>query len=173
MQLFDSCKTISIYDLMKTGCLIPDTEADITLSLEPCDEQPGAVSLHVNTNQDQPYINLRYTYGELNKNYNINLVSEPFRLNNSLLWYFVCPITGMRCRKLYFSDGYFQHRKAIKGVYHKQTIGPHSRKYITHAGNIQKLGEMLDKVTAHWFRKTYAGKPTSAYSRIIREIQSH
>src|ERR1035437_3923417 len=116
MLLYDSCKTISIYDLMKTGCLIPDTEADITISLEPSDEQPGAVSLHINTHHVQPYVNLSYTSSELSKNYNINLVAEPCRLNNSVLWYFICPITGMRCRKLYYSDGCFQHRKAIKGV---------------------------------------------------------
>ena len=172
MLLFENCKTISVYDLMKTGVLVSGKEADLIILFGSYDGEQAEVQMHINAVNTHPFISLMYILDGWQKNYRINLVSGPFRQNCEPQWYFICPLTGIRCRKLYFSDGYFSHRKAIKGAYSRQIETRTVRKSIIQVEKICALGKMLEKVNAPWFRKTYAGKPTRACNRILRAIQS-
>ncbi len=167
MLLYDDLQTISIVHLVKEGYLTPGTETDLTIALT---EPPGEVRLHINTILPQQHLRFTCTFNEQIFDYVINLVSLPSHLNSSLLWYFICPFTGARCRKLYFADGYFLPRTAINGTYYKKTLGTKVRSTVTRASKISAISKMLEKVNAPYFRKTYVHKPTESYKRITKEL---
>ena len=69
-----------------------------------------------------PYIELDYNYRDKPQNYKVNLVRVPSNLGKDFVWYFHCPKTNKRCRKLYSVNGMFLHREAYKGcMYETQT----------------------------------------------------
>ena len=56
------------------------------------------------------------------RNYKVYLTSTPSNLNRGEIWYFICPQTKKRCRKLYSIGGYFLHREAFNGCMYKIQI---------------------------------------------------
>ncbi len=64
----------------------------------------------------EPYIRLAYTYNGIEKNYQVFLSSMPSNLGKGKIYYFICPVNGSRCRKLYFcgESGIWQSRTAFK-----------------------------------------------------------
>ena len=50
------------------------------------------------------------------------LTSIPSNLGKGVVWYFICPFTWKRCRKLYLLDERFMHRSALPSeMYECQT----------------------------------------------------
>ena len=126
--LFDEALQISITKLkewayfqgnsIKTGTLVWSTNGRTT----------GRISILVNMFQDEPYVELSYHYNEEPRRYKVALVSVPSNIGKGKIWYFLCPSTQKRCRKLYSIDGYFLHREAFNGcMYQSQTRSKHSR----------------------------------------------
>jgi len=82
----------------------------------------GSISINVNTQSEQPYIELDYNYRDKPRNYKVYLTSTPSNLDKGKIWYFLCPHTNKRCRKLYSIGGYFLHREAFKNcMYQSQS----------------------------------------------------
>jgi hypothetical protein len=168
MLYFDDLPALSIFDLMKSGNLAPGSESDITINV-PTAQQAYSITLHITTKPPQPHICFSCTINGKAVNYVVNLTAAPMRISNCCLWYFVCPVSGTRCRKLYLVDGYFMHRNAINGAYYQQTLTSSIRSAVTHVSKLAAVGKMMDSVNAPYFRKTYANKPTRRYSRILKE----
>jgi hypothetical protein len=170
-MLYDACSTISVYDLVNAGCLALYIEAHCTISLQNVEDGPTDIRIYINTKQATPSMDLSYFSNGQQIKEKIKLVHEPFRLNDGILWYFVCPRIGIRCRKLYFSQGYFTHRKAVKGIYTGQLVSGASKDLVKQARSVSTLGEILGKLNTPCFRKSYAGKHTKTYKRIIKELK--
>jgi hypothetical protein len=132
----------------------------------------GSISIQVNNHSEKPYIELDYKYRDEPRNYKVYLTSTPSNLNKGEIWYFICPQTKKRCRKLYSIGGYFLHREAFNGcMYETQTQSKKYRRLGKILGAYFKSDNLYSELYKKHFKKTYAGKPTKKYLRIIEQIQ--
>lgn len=126
----------------------------------------------VDTRTEQPYIELNYLYGEQQQNYKIDLVSLPSNLGKGKVWYFRCPHTFKRCRKLYCVGGEFLHREAFKRcMYICQTESKHYRAYDKTICAIFKIKKLYEKTNKKYFKNFYNGKPTKRFLKTMLKIR--
>lgn len=135
-------------------------------------QKTGSISITIDTSVETPFIELDYRYNDEPRNYRVFLVSTPSNFGKGEMWFFQCPNTGKRCRKLYSIGGYFLHREAFKGcLYESQT---HSKKW----RGIEKLygayfdqDRLYEQLYKKHFKKTYAGKPTKKYVKLLQKLK--
>jgi hypothetical protein len=170
--LFDEVKTVSISFLTKHRYLKPNQWQNGTITWSINGSQTGSISIHVNTQSEQPFIELDYKINEAPIKYRVQLLSAPSNLGKGLVWYFVCPLTGKRCRKLYLTNTYFYHRSAFRGcMYEKQTQNKNSRYLDKILGVYFRTDQLFEQLNNKHFKKHYAGKPTKRYLKLTQQIQ--
>lgn len=170
--LYNEALQISISKLKGWGYLDPEQFKSGTLNWSRNGNPTGSISIQVNTHSEQPYIELDYKYRDEPRNYKVRLVSIPSNLGKGLIWYFLCPQTKKRCRKLYSIGGYFLHREAFKGcMYETQTQSKKYRQLDKTLGAYFKIDNLYSELYKKNFKKYYAGKPTKRYLRIMEQIQ--
>ena len=94
----------------------------------------------------------------------IEMLSIPSNLGIGRVWYFLCPITQKQCRKLYFHDGAFVSRNAMKYIYDSQLYS-----YKGHQRALyfeQRMYDIQDIIEGKHFKKTYNGKETTRYKHL-------
>jgi hypothetical protein len=74
------------------------------------------ISFKVTHTENGTFITFDYKYNGEPINYNVNLISRVSNLGKGKMWFFVCPVTGKCCRKLYLYGTHFLHREAYKGL---------------------------------------------------------
>lgn len=169
--LYNEVLQIDISKLKGWGYLNPEQVKSGTLNWSRNGNPTGSISIEVNTHSEQPYIELNYKYGDEPRNYKVYLTSTPSNLKKGVVWYFLCPVTKKRCRKLYSIGGYFLHREAFSGcMYETQT---QSKKYrqLDKLMAFFEIENLYSELYKKNFKKTYAGKPTKRYLRIMEQIQ--
>ncbi len=170
--LYEDLKTVSISFLTKQGYLKPNQWRSGTITWSINGNRTGSISIKVNTISS--YLELIYKYNQESINYRVQLISIPSNLGKGVVWYFVCPFTKLRCRKLYLADTYFYHRSAFKGcMYEKQTQSKKDRYLDKKLGGYFRGIESLEKLNKKHFKKEYAGKPTKIYLKIIEHFQEN
>lgn len=170
--LYNEALQISISKLKEWEYLNPEQIKSGTITWSRNGNQTGSISIKVNTHSEQPYIELDYKYRDEPRNYKVSLVSMPSNLGKGLIWYFLCPQTNKRCRKLYSIGGYFLHREAFNGcMYETQTQSKKYRQLDKTLGAYFKTDDLYSQLYQKHFKKTYAGKPTKRYLRIMEQIQ--
>lgn len=102
--------------------------------------------------------------------YKIDLVTVPSNLGKGEVLYFVCPITGQRCRILYLCYGspLFKSRKAYNNrIYYSDQLSSKLEKpnYI-----YWKLERKLERMDLKYHKPFYKGKPTRKEIK-IRELK--
>ncbi|HPQ79447.1 MAG TPA: hypothetical protein PLG47_03285 [Candidatus Dojkabacteria bacterium] len=108
--------------------------------------------------------------------YKINLTTIPSNLGRGEILYFVCPSTGRKARILYkcYGSEIWKSRFAYrKRIYYQSQI---SSKLNFHNDSFWNLTSLLNKIEADKRKKTYKGKPTRIYKRIIsikEKIEKH
>jgi hypothetical protein len=167
--IYNEALQIDIAKLKSWGYLRPGQITTGTVSWSRNDNHRGSISIKGNTVSEQPYIELDYNFQDEPRNYKIYLTSTPSNLKKGKIWYFLCPQTNKRCRKLYSIGGYFLHREAFKGcMYETQTYSKKNRDIFKLLGGLNdKLYRELNK---KHFKKSYAGKPTKKYLKLINQI---
>jgi len=127
-----------------------------------------SIHIHVDTRSGNPYMELFYKHDGDVIQYKIELVSMPSNLGNGILWYFICPVSGKRARKLYLIDGEFVHRDSYKG-------GIYSSQVLSHKDRQRK--KLMDgafaeeKIDEKYFTPFYRGKPTVKYKSIMKKVK--
>jgi len=170
--LYNEVLQLNVSKLKEWEYLNPGQIRSGTITWSSNGNKTGSISLKVNTHSKQPYIELDYKYGNEARNYKVKLVSIPSNLGKGVVWYFICPQTNKRCRKLYLIDGYFFHREAFKGcMYETQTQSKKYREMDKTFGAYYRLDHLFKQLHQKHFKKTYAGKPTKRYLRIIEQIE--
>lgn len=170
--LYNEALQIDISKLKGWGYLDPEQIKNGTLNWSRNGNPTGSISIQVNTHSEQPYIELDYKYRDEPRNYKVYLTSTPSNLNRGKIWYFRCPQTNKRCRKLYSIGGYFLHREAFNGcMYETQTQSKKYREIDKKFGAYFKIDNLYSQLYQKHFKKTYAGKPTKRYLRIMEQIQ--
>ncbi len=169
--LYDNALQMSIKKLNEWGYLKGGEKFRTQLDWSRNGNLIGSITIQVNTISEQPFIELDYKFRDEPRNYNVNLVCVPSNLGKGKIWYFLCPETNKRCRKLYSIGGYFLHRDAFNGcMYESQT---HSKKY----RELEKLAicfqtsKLYDEIYSKHFKKWYDGKPTKRYLRMMQKIK--
>lgn len=171
--LFDETLQISVSKLKGWGYLAPGQIKSGTLNWSRHGENTGSISITANTQNIHPYIELNYKYKDEPRKYKVYLTSTRSNLNLGEIWYFVCPQTKKRCRKLYSIGGYFLHREAFNGcMYETQTQSKKYRELEKTFGAFLRTDMISDELYKKHFKRTYAGKPTKRYLRIMRKIEA-
>ena len=111
--LYDELKTVSISFLTKHGYLKPNQWQGGTINWSRQGKKTGSISIRVTTEPESPYLELDYKCNEIPIKYRVQIISVPSNLGKGVVWYFICPQTGKRCRKLYFAKNYFYHRSVV------------------------------------------------------------
>lgn len=168
--LFDELKTIDINFLRKNGYLKPENWQSGIITWSRGERKTGSISVIVCTLSHNQYIELNYKYNEQPINYRVQLVPVISGLGKGVVWYFICPKTEKRCRKLYLADTYFLHRTAFTGMYGKQIASKKYRHLDKTIGVYVKADSLYEQLYKKYFKKTYAGKPTKKYQRIMQQL---
>ena len=170
--LYNEALQINISKFKKWGYLETNHIINSTLNWSRNGQQIASISISVHTNSPQPFIMLDYNHNKEPKNYKIYLTSTPSNLNKGLIWYFICPKTNKRCRKLYLVDGYFLHREAFNGcMYETQTYSKKNRDLFKIIDPYFKSDKLYEQLYKKHLKKSYAGKPTKKYLKITEQIQ--
>ena len=170
--LYNEALQLSISKLKGWGYLVHGQIKSGTLNWSRHGKNTGSISITANTRSEQPYIELYYKYKDEPRKYKVYLTSTPSNLNRGKIWYFLCPHTKKRCRKLYSIGGYFLHREAFNGcMYESQTQSKKYRQLDKTLGAYFRTDELYSQLYQKHFKKTYAGKPTKRYLRIMEQIQ--
>lgn len=171
--LYDEVKTVSISLLSKYGYLKPNNWQGGTITWSRNGSKTGSISIRVSTQPESPYLELDYKCNELPINYRVQLVSAPSNLGKGVVWYFVCPCTGKRCRKLYLAETYFYHRSAFRGcMYEKQTLSKKNRYLDQRLRAYFQTDILFEQLYRKHFKKQYAGLPTKKYLKLTRQLKS-
>lgn len=172
--LYNEALQLNISKLKSWGYLNPEQIKSGTINWSRNGNPTGSISIQVNTHSEQPYIVLDYKYRNEPRNSKVYLTSTPSNLNRGKIWYFICPQTNKRCRKLYSIGGYFLHREAFKGcMYETQTQSKKYRQLDKTIGAYFKSDKLYSELYKKNFKKTYAGKPTKRYLKIINQVNKY
>ncbi len=170
--LYDEVLQIHLSKLKEWGYLKPNQYKSGTITWSRNGNTRASISIATNTKLENPYLELDYKCQNKPVNYKVPLVCIPSNLGKGAVWYFLCPHTGKRCRKLYSVGEKFLHREAFRGcMYEKQTYSHKNRvlfKTFEKALGNEKLYEQL---YSRYFKTHYAGKPTKRYLRIMEKIR--
>jgi hypothetical protein len=125
----------------------------------------------VNTLSANPYIELSYTLNEEGIQYKVQLIKEKSNLGIGEIWYFICPFTYKRCRKLYLLNKYFSHRNRFKGVfYEKQLLSKSNRKTLGIFGKIDQINKAIEETESKHFRRYYNKSKTKRLIKLRKII---
>ena len=170
--LYNEALQIHISKLKDWDYLHPEQLKSGTLNWSRNGNPAGSISIQVNTHSDKPYIKLDYNYRDEPRNYKVYLTSTPSNLNKGEIWYFICPQTNQRCRKLYSIGGYFLHREAFNGCMYESQIQSKKYRHLDKTfGAYFKSDNLYSELYKKHFKKSYSGKPTKRYLRIMQQIE--
>lgn len=131
-------------------------------------------SIGIETNLSDQYIRISYTStGNGKIDYKVQITSIPSNLGKGVVYYFICPKSGKRCRKLYSSGKYFISRYAIKeGCYDNQRYSKKDRELCRVFDYIKNAENAEMKIVSKHFKKFYNGKPTKKYLKLLKVIKN-
>jgi hypothetical protein len=170
--LLDEVKQISITKLKEFGYMEPDSFKSGRLIWSRRGQEIGSINISVDL-RNSPQVYLNYTYNKEEKiSYKIDLVSVDSNLGIGMIWYFVCPHTGKRCRKLYGAGKYFLHRDAYpNAMYECQTYSKRGRQIDKVCKIMNGEEKLFNELYSKHFKTHYAGKPTKRYKQILSELE--
>jgi len=162
---FDEVEQVTITSLRRLGFLKPDRLVNGPYVCIRDGKLSG--SINVIANLDERWIELDYVYGERHINYRVRLESLPKNLGG-FEWYFICPATGRRCRKLYGIGERFLSRFAHHSVKYRTQI--ESKGYRDLFAAYTKMIRIREHVSKRHARTTYNGRPTKRYRRLLERF---
>jgi hypothetical protein len=118
-------------------------------------------------------LHLEYVFSGDRRDYKIRMISIPSNLGKGLVWYFICPATFKKCRRLYLlgGQGYFLHREAYSGIlYESQKQSKYYRFLDRVLGSRFRVDRAMNQLYEKGFTRYYNGKPTKRYQRILDQM---
>lgn len=119
--IFDEAKSLSISDLRKLRYFNKNSITNGTINWTNRGEKTGSISVSLLMNDNKNVLSFDYKCNGTDYKYDVCLITLPSNLGKGKVWYFYCPFTGKRCRKLHLIQERFMHRSALpSGMYSKQ-----------------------------------------------------
>jgi len=170
--LLDEVKQISITKLKELGCFEPGSYKSDWLIWSSRGQVKGSINISVDLRRS-PSAYLKYTVNkEENVSYRVKLVSLDSNLGVGKIWYFICPHTGKRCRKLYGAGKYFLHRDAYPdAMYECQIYSKRKRELDKILEMVFGIEQLYEKLDAKYYKSHYAGKATKNHKEIIKQLK--
>jgi hypothetical protein len=170
--LFDNVCQLNITRLKHWGYLNPGQKIKGVLTWSLHNNTTCSISIVVNNQSTNPYIELDYHFANEHRKYRIQIVSMSSNLNRGAISYFLCPVTKKRCRILYLVRGYFLHREAFEGcMYASQTKSKSWRQLIKPFDKLFQKEQAYETIYSKHFKSHYAGKPTKRCLRIVEKLK--
>lgn len=159
--LYDEVLALSIGDLKRLGYLVPMQSRSGTITWRRNGQTAASIGVLVEMEAGSGFIDLGYNFRGEPVKYRVHLEATTSNLGKGLVWYFRCPVTGKRCRKLYGVGRYYLHREAFRGgMYGSQTWSKQTREFQKSFGWLFE-GQNLDEELRKKYRKrVYRGRPT-------------
>lgn len=170
--LYDDCKTISMSSLKKWGYIKPGEWKSGEITWSRIGVKTGCIGFTTDMFSENPHLELKYLSNDIPVNYQVSIVSVPSNLGKGVVWYFLCPVTRKRCRKLYLVGGKFLHREAFRGCfYEKQTYSRNNRGLCKKFEIIFGSDKAYEQIYGKYFKQQYAGKPTKKFLKLWKDIK--
>src|SRR5690606_6313544 len=100
---------------------------------------------------------------------NSNLIPQHGKFTKlSKIYYFICPITGKRCRKLYVMGAQFGCAKALNFYYSQQIKSKKQFVFEAVYKSIGGLERLMEEKYAPRIRRSYNGKITRRYKALLK-----
>jgi hypothetical protein len=168
---YEDCKSLEIKLLKKNNYLQSNQLNECIIRWYINEETTGKMQLIVNTLSANPYIELSYALNEEGIQYKVQLIKEKSNLGIGEIWYFICPFTNKRCRKLYLLNKYFSHRNRFKGVfYEKQLLSKSNRKTLGIFRKIDQIKDAIEETESKHFRRYYNKAKTKRLIKLRKII---
>lgn len=117
---------------------------------------------------------LEYRINGIAREQYIDLCFEPSNLGVGLVWYFICPQTEKRCRKLVLWNGKFIHQSCIQNLYYKQqTESNTERASFKWIRKHRKYLELVKKQEQKYYKPMYAGYDTRLAVRATQALHRY
>lgn len=166
--IYDDMRSFSVSTLLRLKILLPNVSKSERL-IWTRDGQEIA-SINIKIVQPQNIMTLSYEANGEPIKYDVKLETEFSNLGFGKVWYFVCPATGKRCKKL-FGGKYFLSRHAYPdALYEKQTYSKYGRALDKAFSQSSKLDKLYSELNSRYFKTHYADRETARYKRILTEI---
>lgn len=171
--LFDEGKDISTKNLKKWGYFKMNIWKQGTITWSRNGVETSSIGIEVKIQETGiSEMRLIYTCQDVNFNYSIALEPVPSNIGDGKVWYFICPFTGKRCRKLHLINGKFKHRSSLPGgMYSTQTKSKKWREIEKVYGCYFDSEKHYEEIYSKFFKKTYNGKLTKRYKKLLQEIE--
>lgn len=158
----DEVKQVSISHLTSLGFLRPNAKVVGAVGWSIGGEPSGSITIEANL--QMRYVELRYIFDGTPINDRV-LLEGVKRHFGGEEWYFVCPTTGKRCKKLYYIDGSFRSRFAYpSAIYTCQTYSKTARAMIGFYSAVDGVDQFHSKP---YSRTHYNGKITKRFARFL------
>jgi len=157
--ILDEVPQIDIAFLRECGYMKPNQRAGGTIS--------WATGPSIRIEVDMITRFVAFTGGAEDTTRLVCLEARRSNLGKGLVWFFICPATRKRCRKLYGINDRFLSRHAFpSAMYRSQAESKRDRglrRYITLAGTTKNPKLVWDLFNRKLYRAYYNGKPTKRY----------
>lgn len=172
--IIDRCLTVSIGDLKRWGCLKPGNYRSGTVYWDRGGEREASVGYIVSLSVEfeQAYIQFNYAYDGQPVQYRVPIIPVPANIGKGLVWFFRCPFTGQRCKKLHLIEGRFMHRSAVRGAMYKRQTDSKKWRLVNRFFDMSEVqADVWNAMQKPYFKAEYRGKETRRYSRLIRKVE--
>jgi len=172
--IIDRCLTVSIADLKRWGCLKPGNYRSGTVYWKRGDEREASVGYIVSLSLEfeQAYIQFNYAYDGQSVQYRVPLIPVPANIGKGLVWFFRCPFTGQRCKKLHLIKGRFMHRSAVRGAMYKRQTDSKKWRLVNRFFDMSEVqADVWEAMNKPYFKAEYRGKETRRFARLIRKVE--
>lgn len=172
--LLNECRTIDISNLKRWGCIKPGVRVSNTINWNYNGHREASISFTVDMQAESPHLKLTYLSCGRLISYKVMLIAVPANIGKGIVWFFICPKTGKRCRKLYLINSFFLHRSAFTGcLYEKQTYSHKIRNKFKYHEKVFGVEEIYDQLDSKYFKTQYAGRPTRRYLQLMKKINAY
>jgi hypothetical protein len=171
--LYQDCNILRVSLLVKWGYLKPSGFHSGVITWKRHGAAMASIQADASTILQPWVIALSYNYRSKPFREEIKISSLPSNLGRGRVLYFICPVTGARCRNLYLHNGRFVHRKAVPGaMYESQTYSHISRGYCRLFGAYFGQDKAYQLLSKKGFKRQYKGRPTKGYKRALQMIEA-
>lgn len=132
-------------------------------------ERVATLLLTLNIEQDNDFLELEYELPNEVINYKVFLTALPSNLGAGLVYFFNCPISGKKCRKLFFNGRLFVSRGSLDNPhYSKQTESKKKRDALMFDRKLLKSLEIVLSGLKPYFKSKYKGRVTPKRKKVIQ-----
>jgi len=168
----EDVKTISLTKFKEWNYLTNGTKSGV-ISWSRNGIVHSTISILVVFNDFERYVILDYKCNGSPFNLKVRLISIPSNLGKGEIMYFICPLTGKKCRKLYLNNSYFAHREAFNGLFYQNQIESKKNRFLFKIfEKVYLSDEVYEQRYKKYFKTHYNGKPTKRYLKLENKIRT-